>query len=105
MVIAMAVLSIGCGGREPAPARQMDESAPAPAQPTAVFSERAGGARRTLPTTLDVDGDGTVGSQTDALLILRHVAGFDGKSLIEGAVGPGCQRCTAEEIGAYIDSL
>ncbi|HEX2466525.1 MAG TPA: hypothetical protein VHR17_18030 [Thermoanaerobaculia bacterium] len=44
-------------------------------------------------------------SQTDAILIQRFIAGFQGESLIEGAVGPGCQRCTAEQIAAYIGSL
>jgi hypothetical protein len=58
-----------------------------------------------LPTSLDIDGDGKVSSQTDAILIQRFIAGFQGESLIEGAVGPGCQRCTAEQIAAYIGSL
>ena len=35
------------------------------------------------------------------ILIQRYIAGFEGESLIEGAVGPGCQRCTAEQIAAY----
>jgi hypothetical protein len=103
-VIAIVALSTGCGG-EPQPPLPIDPSAPTQPPPKAVVSELPSGGRRTLPTRLDVDGDGTVGSHTDALLILRYVAGFEGQALIEGAVGPGCQRCTAEQIEAYIASL
>ena len=43
---------------------------------------------------------------TDALLTLRWLFGFTGGSLISGAVGTGdCQRCTAEAIAAYLESI
>jgi hypothetical protein len=105
ITIAIVMLSMSCGGGQPIPPLPIDESAPPPVEPTAVVAEGVRGAQRALPMTLDVDGDGTVGSHTDALLILRYVAGFEGQPLIEGAVGPDCKRCTAEQIAAYIASL
>ena len=38
--------------------------------------------------TIDLDGNGTVGALTDGLLLLRHLFGFSGSTLIEGAIGP-----------------
>jgi hypothetical protein len=96
VIVAIAALSLACRGEPP--------TALPIASPTAgVAALMPNG--HPLPTRLDVDGDGTVGSHTDALLILRYVSGFEGAALIEGAVAPGCQRCTAEEIVAYIGSL
>jgi len=37
--------------------------------------------------TIDLDGNGTVGALTDGLLLLRHLFGFSGSTLIEGAIG------------------
>jgi hypothetical protein len=54
---------------------------------------------------LDVDGDGAFGALTDGLLILRYLFEFTGASLITGAVGPGCTRCTAPQIEAHLDSI
>jgi hypothetical protein len=102
IAIAIGALSASCGGDPPAPV-PISASAQTPASATVAVEASSG--RRTLPSSLDVDGDGTVGSHTDALLILRYVAGFEGRALIEGAVSPECQRCTAEQIAAYIDSL
>jgi hypothetical protein len=104
IAIVVVALSTSCSGEPPSPL-PIDESAQPRTPPTSVFSGLPSAGRPTLPTTLDVDGDGMVSSHTDALLILRYVAGFEGQSLIEGAVGPGCQRCTAEQIEAYIASL
>ena len=54
---------------------------------------------------LDIDGDGTVQPLTDGLLFLRYLFGFHDGTLIAGAVGEDCTRCTATEIESYIDSL
>jgi hypothetical protein len=53
----------------------------------------------------DVDGNGTVDPLTDGLLALRYEFGFRGATLIAGAVGPGCTRCTAPQIEAYLASM
>ncbi len=44
---------------------------------------------------LDIDGDGSVSPATDGQLILRHLFGFSGTSLVTGAVGPDAVRDTA----------
>ncbi len=50
----------------------------------------------------DIDGDGVVLPLTDGLLLLRYLFGFRDGTLVTGAVGPGCTRCTAGAIQAYI---
>jgi hypothetical protein len=55
--------------------------------------------------TLDVDDNGGVGPLTDGLLVLRHGFGFSGATLVNGAVGPGCGRCTGPEVTAYLTSI
>jgi hypothetical protein len=63
-------------------------------------------ARRFLiALTLDVDGNGLVDPLTDSLMILRYTFGFRGATLISGAVGPGCTRCDAPSIEAYIEQM
>ena len=52
---------------------------------------------------LDVDEDGTTDALTDGLLLLRHLFGFSGQTLIEGAVSATASRASASEIGSYID--
>jgi hypothetical protein len=54
---------------------------------------------------LDVDGNGSLSALEDGVLILRSLFGFTGETLISGAVGVGCTRCTAEEIGTYLSSI
>jgi hypothetical protein len=54
---------------------------------------------------LDIDGNGTFGPLTDALLILRFAFGFTGATLTGGAVGQGCTRCDAPSIQAYLETL
>jgi hypothetical protein len=61
--------------------------------------------RFTTLAVLDVDGDGTFGPLTDALLILRFAFGFTGPSLTAGAVGSGCTRCDASAIASYLATL
>ncbi len=45
--------------------------------------------------SLDIDGDGAVSPATDGQLILRHLFGFSGQTLIAAAVGPDAVRDTA----------
>jgi hypothetical protein len=55
---------------------------------------------------LDVDGNGGApGPLTDGLLILRYLFGFRGATLVTGAVGGGCTRCTATPIESYLAAL
>jgi hypothetical protein len=55
-----------------------------------------------LTSDYDVDGNGVAEPLTDGLLILRYLFGFRGNVLINGAVGPGCTRCDAPAIEAFI---
>ena len=73
------------------PARRLD----AHADPTATPE----------PTILDIDGNGTAAALTDGILVLRWFFGFRGDSLVAGAIGPDCERCTAPEIEAYLASI
>jgi phosphoheptose isomerase len=54
------------------------------------------------PAGLDLDGNGTTDALTDGLLLLRRLFGFSGAALTAGAVGPGCTRCDAAAIVAYV---
>lgn len=54
---------------------------------------------------LDVDDNGAAEALKDGLLILRYLFGFTDEVLVSGAVGDGCERCTAGEIEAYVASL
>jgi hypothetical protein len=53
----------------------------------------------------DIDGNGVLDALTDGLLALRFLFGFSGSTLIGGAVGPGCTRCTAPAIESYLQTL
>lgn len=52
---------------------------------------------------LDVDGNGSNGALTDGVLIVRHMFGFTGDQLINGAIGGGATRTDAASIMSYID--
>ena len=54
---------------------------------------------------LDIDANGQVEALSDGLIILRHLFGFNGESLIAGALGSNAQRTEPEAISAYLDSL
>ena len=54
------------------------------------------------PSDLDVDGNGAPDALTDGLLLIRHLFGFTGNTLTDGAIGSGCTRCNAEEISALL---
>ncbi|MFP6796865.1 MAG: thrombospondin type 3 repeat-containing protein, partial [Pseudomonadales bacterium] len=53
---------------------------------------------------VDIDGNGSVAALTDGLLLLRYLFGFDGATLIEGAVAADATRTTAEAIKTYIQA-
>jgi len=53
----------------------------------------------------DIDGNGTVDSLIDGLLITRYLLGLRGGSLIGKAVASDCTRCTTAEIKRHLDSL
>jgi len=53
---------------------------------------------------LDVDGNGAVDALTDGILTLRYLFGFTGNALINGAVGAGATRTTAQ-IEAYLGGI
>jgi hypothetical protein len=54
---------------------------------------------------LDVDANGVVQPLTDGLLVLRHLFGFTGGTLINNALGGGCTRCLAADITTYLNGL
>ena len=51
---------------------------------------------------LDIDSDGQTGALTDGLLILRHLFGFSGSTLTDGAVALGASRTSPEAVRAYL---
>ena len=53
---------------------------------------------------VDIDGDGSTEALTDGLLLLRYLFGFDGATLIEGAISASATRTTSEEIKTYIQA-
>ena len=52
----------------------------------------------------DIDGNGSVDSLSDGLLLLRYTFGIRGNNLIKGVVTEQGTRNTAEAIEAYIES-
>ena len=52
----------------------------------------------------DIDGDGDIDALTDGLLILRHLFGLEGETLVTGVVSPNATR-TTEEIESHLDML
>ena len=52
--------------------------------------------------TLDVDDNGELAPLTDGLLILRHLFGFSGEALTQGAIGENAERMTSSEIAAHL---
>ena len=68
-------------------------------------SEEILGRRLRHSPAIDVDGDGHYASLEDGMLILRYTAGVRGAALIAGVVAPGCTRCDAVSIEAYLGSL
>ena len=50
----------------------------------------------------DIDEDGQAQPLTDGLLMIRHLFGFSGTALINGAVAAGAERREAAEIESYL---
>jgi hypothetical protein len=57
-----------------------------------------------LPS-LDIDLNGQADALSDGIVLLRHMFGFTGTALTDGAVDPAGQRNTAAAITAYLTSL
>ena len=53
----------------------------------------------------DVDGSGNLDALSDATLLIRYLSGYRGGGLIEGAIGQGATRTTADSVSAYIETL
>jgi len=53
---------------------------------------------------VDIDGNGSTEALTDGLLLLRYLFGFDGATLVDGAVGTDAIRTTSDEIKTYIEA-
>jgi hypothetical protein len=53
----------------------------------------------------DIDGNGTVDPLSDGLLLLRHLFGFSGESLVKGVVHPDGSRQSVEEITSYMNGF
>tara|TARA_B100000929_G_scaffold119288_1_gene94599 strand:+ start:368 stop:1822 length:1455 start_codon:yes stop_codon:yes gene_type:complete len=51
---------------------------------------------------LDIDSDGQTGALTDGLLILRHLFGFSGSTLTDGAVALGASRSSPEAVREHL---
>ena len=54
--------------------------------------------------SFDVDDNGKAAPLTDGLLVIRHLFGFDGDSLVSGAVDGGT-RTSAQAIKEYLDTF
>jgi len=54
-------------------------------------------------TLLDADGDGAARPLTDGVLIARHLEGFSGSALVEGALGMEATRTDPGEIADFLD--
>ena len=67
-------------------------------------------ASKTLESTdvfesLDIDGNREIDALTDGLLVLRHMFGLTGNSLISGVIGANAEHSSAEEIQTRISNL
>ena len=56
------------------------------------------------PVSLDADGNGVAQGATDGVLIARHLFGFTGTTLTNGAIGTGATRTTATDIQTYLEN-
>ena len=57
------------------------------------------------PEPFDADGNQATEALADGMLILRHLFGFGGANLTNGALGAGCTRCGAAAISSYLNWL
>jgi hypothetical protein len=67
---------------------------------TATFAATPVGRR-----VFDFDGNTSYDPPTDGLLAVRYLFGFSGGALIDGAVGDGATRITAQAIGDYFTDI
>jgi hypothetical protein len=58
-----------------------------------------------IESTIDIDGNGVADALTDGVLIVRHLFGFSGNALINGALAGNATNTNAEEIASAIDDL
>ncbi len=58
-----------------------------------------------VPSLIDIDGNGTVDTLTDGLLIIRYLFGIRGSALIEGSVSTDCSRCSELDIETFLQGL
>ena len=58
-----------------------------------------------IQATLDIDGDGEAAALTDGLLIIRHLFGFSGETLINGSVSAEGTYQTSEAIANRIEGF
>ncbi|WP_052345243.1 S8 family serine peptidase [Planktothrix rubescens] len=56
------------------------------------------------PVSLDADGNNGAQGATDGVLIARHLFGFTGTTLTNGAIGTGATRTTATDIQTYLEN-
>jgi hypothetical protein len=54
--------------------------------------------------TLDIDANGSSEALTDGILVIRYLFGMRGPGLVQGAIGPGAARSTAQ-IESYLDGI
>ena len=53
--------------------------------------------------SLDVDGNGSVDGLTDGLLVMRHMLGIRGESLVTDAAADNCTHCEASQIESIME--
>ena len=58
-----------------------------------------------LVITLDIDANGETAALTDGLIIMRHLFGFSGTALTEGAVAADATRTDTDDIKLYLDEI
>ncbi|WP_293147440.1 S8 family serine peptidase [Microcoleus sp. bin48.metabat.b7b8b9.023] len=56
------------------------------------------------PVSLDADGNNAAQGASDGVLIARHLFGFTGTTLTNGAIGTGATRTTATDIQTYLEN-
>jgi serine protease len=55
-----------------------------------------------VPKPLDIDGDGTVSTATDGLMLLRVALGLTGDAVVANATAPGAPRVTWAQVRPYL---
>ncbi len=55
-----------------------------------------------IPGSFDIDGNGKTDTFTDGIMIVRHIFGFTGSSLISGSVADDATRSSSTDIEAFL---